>query len=40
MIAKGFKKYSFYTFFYYRDESGNWIRDEMVEFDSDEEPTL
>lgn len=40
MIAKGFKRYVYSWKVYDRDDHGNWIRDEMVEFDSDEEPTL
>lgn len=40
MIAKGFKKLFILILISYRDDEGKWIRDETVEFDSDDEPTL
>lgn len=40
MIAKGFKKLVMKKSISFRDDEGKWIRDETVEFDSDDEPTL
>ena len=40
MIAKGFRKYALSVLLTDRNENGEWERDPMVEFDSDEEPFL
>ena len=40
MIAKGFRKQDSPLPLTHRNAEGVWERDPMVEFDSDEEPTL
>ena len=40
MIAKGFRKHALLHPLIRRNADGMWERDPMVEFDSDEEPTL
>lgn len=40
MIARGFRKCSLSVLLTGRNENGEWERDPMVEFDSDEEPSL
>lgn len=40
MIAKGFRKHALLYQLIRRNADGMWERDPMVEFDSDEEPTL